>query len=367
MTIKIRLRLVGVILGLSINSHAMTSLSDDDLRQTHGQALWQLQYLAPTDAGNPNNNIGFYRVGLNAEMAINANIKRLRLGCGGVNNAINSGLCDIDFENFRLTGIVPSSAVDVAPSTDAILTNPFFEVAIRNPNQASTREVVGLRFGAQNVLGAFTIGENPDTNRPDETGEFGIHSFSGRLNADIYDVTVPLGLCSGLGFANSTRTGCSFGSFELLSGSATINNPSTNNHYYTSKSGTRLTEITAEGIPLRAVLPVLGLPITININANLVLALKNLHRFDLVNTPDFFLSVQKENLSWRMSDQSWTNVNRGWWMEVPKAEISGITAQKTYVGQFEAIGAIIGFDLTAGPVDVGQRPIDNCYGSLTFC
>ena len=211
MTITIRLHLMGTLLGLCSASHAMTSLSDDDMRQSHGQALLQMRYLDPTDAGNPNNNIGFYRVGLNAEMAINANIKRLRLGCGGVNNAINSGLCDIDFENFRLTGIVPSSAADVAPSTDAILTNPFFEVAIRNPNQASTREVVGLRFGAQNVLGAFTIGENPDTNRPDETGEFGIHSFSGRLNADIYDVTVPLGLCSGLGFANSTRTGCSFG------------------------------------------------------------------------------------------------------------------------------------------------------------
>lgn len=70
---------------------ALTQLDDQELRQVSGQSLFSLTYVAPSQNGNPHNNIGFYRVD-EADIEINANIRRLALGCDGINGA---GRCDI--------------------------------------------------------------------------------------------------------------------------------------------------------------------------------------------------------------------------------------------------------------------------------
>ena len=41
---------------------------------------------------------------------------------------------------------------------DFVLTNPYFQFAIKNPNSASTREVVGIRIGAEKAEGPLSIG-----------------------------------------------------------------------------------------------------------------------------------------------------------------------------------------------------------------
>ena len=165
---------------------AMSTLSDEELAKIDGQALFNLSYLAPGDAGNNEtaNNIGFYKLGIEAEIAANLNIKKLQLGCGGINGV---GKCDIDIDNFSLSGLGNSAAplksnTDSADDraarvqSDAVLTNPFFQFAIKNPNTAATREVVGFRIGSEAASGLLTFGtDNTDTPN-------GINSLSGYMS-----------------------------------------------------------------------------------------------------------------------------------------------------------------------------------------
>lgn len=164
---------------------AMVSLSDQELSETRGQALMSLNYIAPKDSANLEHQVngtqdlGFYRLGLEALLELNANIKKLQLGCGGANGA---GACDIDMDNVSLSGIKLDANGNPLPmtreervSSSAQLTNPFIEFAIRNPEQASLREVVGLRLGSEFAKGLLTVGENDGTVN-------GINTLSGYIN-----------------------------------------------------------------------------------------------------------------------------------------------------------------------------------------
>lgn len=143
---------------------AMQTLDDQQLSQETGQAAFFTNYIGPTDLGNPNNgvttgstnNIGFYSLGLNGTLSLNANINHLQLGCGGVNGAG----CDIDLSQVRLTGSKAGPSGTFADS-DATLQNPFLQLAIQNPTSLSTRHVVGVAFGAQNADAMLSVGQNP--------------------------------------------------------------------------------------------------------------------------------------------------------------------------------------------------------------
>lgn len=167
----------------------MHSLSDAELSNVNGQALMSLTYLAPSDSTNPMknisnagsaNNVGFYKLGLEAELELNANIKNLQLGCGGMNGADS---CDIDIKNLSLSGLPDSYDADGVPvfnngraSTSGKLSNPFIEFAISNPEKASTREVKGVRFSAEKISALLTAGleNNPTASKTD-----GIQTLSG--------------------------------------------------------------------------------------------------------------------------------------------------------------------------------------------
>lgn len=166
---------IGMLMSISATSYAeigLTSLSDDEMAAETGQALFNLSYLAPGDSGNyeGGNNIGFYKLGLEAEMQINANIKKLQLGCGGVNGANG---CDIDIDNLSLSG--NSTTREGRASSDAVLTNPFIQFAIKNPDKASLREVVGFRVSSEKVQGLLTAGT------ANSTTPNGINSISGYM------------------------------------------------------------------------------------------------------------------------------------------------------------------------------------------
>ena len=168
--------LIPLMCGLSSISIAqaasLQAMDDQALSDVTGQALMSLSYIAPTDSANKmsGQGVGFYKLGMEAELELNANIKKLQLGCGGVNGANG---CDIDIDNLSLSGL--SETRDGRVGSSAKLTNPFLEFAIKNPDSASTREVVGLRLSAEKALGLLTLGsENSD--KPD-----GINSLSGAL------------------------------------------------------------------------------------------------------------------------------------------------------------------------------------------
>lgn len=174
------------------NTSTLTSLTDTEMSATTGQALMSLSYIAPSDSANlmrnisGSNNIGFYKLGLEAELELNANIKNLQLGCGGANGANG---CDIDIKNLALSGLndgtVATGPQQGSPTfsgeraaTSAKITNPFLEFAINNPDSASTREVVGFRLGAEAIEGLLSAGlENLSTISTTD----GIQSLSGYL------------------------------------------------------------------------------------------------------------------------------------------------------------------------------------------
>ncbi|ENV36320.1 hypothetical protein F959_02850 [Acinetobacter venetianus RAG-1 = CIP 110063] len=173
-------------------SSTLHSLTDSEMSAATGQALMSLSYIAPTDSANletlrnSSSNIGFYKLGLEAKVELNANIRNLQLGCGGVNGA---GACDIDIKNLSLSGLndgtVASGSQQGSPTfsgdraaTSAQITNPFLEFAIKNPDSASTREVAGFRLSAEAIEGLLSAGlENSGILSSTD----GIQSLSGYL------------------------------------------------------------------------------------------------------------------------------------------------------------------------------------------
>lgn len=176
--LKLLFAFMGVVITNAVCADTLKSLDDQQLSQVTGQALLNLNYVAP-GGSNPNANIGFYRLGLEAVLELNANIKKLQLGCGGVKG---TG-CDIDIDNIALTGITTSTAQGAGVGTDFKLTNPFIEFAIQNPDTAATRTVTGFRLGALSALGIMNIGSNGDLNTlADDTG---INSLSGDIGVRV--------------------------------------------------------------------------------------------------------------------------------------------------------------------------------------
>ena len=168
--------LITATLGFS-QSYAMTALNDEELSEVEGQALMNLEYTAGSNGTDSlgqsytQSNLGFYKLGLSAEIELNANIKKLQLGCGGSNNTIRAG-CDIDIDNLSLSGL-PEVGKE-RPETSAKLTNPFIEFAIKNPTSAATREVMGFRVSAEKIVGLLTAGTNDGTQN-------GINTLSGYM------------------------------------------------------------------------------------------------------------------------------------------------------------------------------------------
>ncbi len=177
---------------VSTAANGLEVLNDQELSAETGQALFNLAYTAPNDsanlmtgktiAGASVGNVGFYKLGMEAEIELNANIKKLQLGCGGVNGA---GGCDVEINNLAISGLPNSydsttgapiySSTGGRPATSAKLVNPFVEFAIKNPDTASTREVIGFRSSAEKIYGLLTAG----TDNLSYASNDGIQSLSG--------------------------------------------------------------------------------------------------------------------------------------------------------------------------------------------
>ncbi|MCH7315211.1 hypothetical protein [Acinetobacter sp. ANC 3882] len=160
----------------------LVEMTDNELSAARGQALLSLGYTAP-ETTNPLKNFGYYKLGLEAKLELNANIRALQLGCGGRNGADG---CDIDMDNVSLSGPPDGKLADGTPTwskgranTSASLTNPFIEFAIKNPTSASTREVAGFRLSAEEILGYLSAGTANDINSSGISTGGGINSFSG--------------------------------------------------------------------------------------------------------------------------------------------------------------------------------------------
>jgi hypothetical protein len=101
-----------------------------------------------------------------------------------------------------------------------------------------------------------------------------------------------------------------------------------------------------------------------------------------VPTRDFYLSNQKESLHWQTistgtfgGSVATTNgsvsipmAEKGWWMYLPQVQVPNLTSnQSIRISTLEVFGGLFGGRVDVNPVDLQQRPADNCYGNLTFC
>lgn len=406
----------------------LVPMSDAELSATRGQALMGMSYIAPTDSASnssSNGNMGFYRLALDAQLELNANIKKLQLGCGGVNGA---GACDIDIDYLSLSGGTVDSTSTERASSSAIITNPFLEFAVKNPDSASTREIQGFRLSAKSLSGLLTFGlENGDA-------PSGINSLSG------YMVTKPTGgtvttnpyygitqdetntaitgratVLGNLYTVPFTSTGYNLnlgaGSGTLSMGQQIITGKRINtaNLNATAKVG----GLAVTGT-LDATASVLGLPIPIsgnvtgtvnNLDVNVAIkqSLGYFHAAQL-NGSAGYLSVQGVNILW---PEAASTAQTGWWLELTNPiDIGQITpvgsvdiALSTIVDALGQVSAyldknpvdcgllasscLIAGNLPIGTVDLtGKTPASmaltnivlqkqsfsaNCYGSLKFC
>ena len=71
-------------------------------------------------------------------------------------------------------------------------------------------------------------------------------------------------------------------------------------------------------------------------------------------------------LKWQTKDNQgntiWQSAQRGWSLRVPRIEITNFTTGVVEADVFESLAVAI-----VNNPDLQQVPIDNCYGSLTFC
>jgi hypothetical protein len=193
-------------------AHAVVPMSDTDLAQVSGQALFD------TTKSTNGSGITFYTIGLDAALAMNTNIQNMQLGCGGTNG---SGDCDIDVQRFSVSG---SPGVNGCPSSgsvascDAILTRPQITLAIANDGTPQ-RQVIGFQLGAQNIAGQLGFGS--------------FNKFSGYLSATTnvtmqaannVAVTCGTGSCTGTTQTDCNATTCNgSGGFGFVSGGFTAN------------------------------------------------------------------------------------------------------------------------------------------------
>ncbi len=167
---------LALLLGvLSLSGWAMTSLDDRALSDVTGQALIQMSQITGTGTsgatGTGSSGLTFYRLGFDGSIDLNANINQLRLGCGGINGA---GGCDISIDQMSISG---NGCANRALNCDAVMTNPYIELAIANNSTPTTRSLAGFRVSAQNMSGLLSFGQNGPTPN-------GINTFSGYMTTN---------------------------------------------------------------------------------------------------------------------------------------------------------------------------------------
>lgn len=366
--------LVLSMIGMASTAQAMIPLDDNDLSKIEGQALLNMSVqvgksvsaieVDPTDPSKQitttinQSNISFYKLGLNAEMELNTNIRKLQLGCGGV----NGNGCDIDIDYLSLSGI--SDTADGRASSSALIKNPFIELAIKNPNTASQRQVAGFRVSAESIQGLLTFGlENSETKN-------GINSLSGyMITADATGTVKTAAVNSGLtqttlgkvitGIAKSS-TGAIQTPFastaydiKLSEASGTLSLPSqiiVGSRMKTAylKGTSVVNGIVQSGtINANASLSGLTIPIsgdlsgTINnlgVNVSIAEDLGYFHKINLNGTAAS-LSLQSENLIW--TDAKSVS-KQGWWLELSNPiDIGDVTPLQKVTITNEAVAATL--------------------------
>lgn len=384
-----RLRAASIMvlaLGAGTAHAEMQAIADEDLADVAGQALFVADKILPNSlpgagGGGSSTDFTFYRIGLDAVLDLNMNIDRLKLGCGGVNDNLVAGVCDIDLEYVRLMG--RCTTVGCGQTTDGKLqrgsgdpvtsdfrmVRPYLELAIRNDGSKTQREVVGIKIGAQTVDGYMGVGGiNPPGSPAPVGNNFGLNAISGYLNTSL---SAYIRATSALGNGN-VCAGRPAG-YADCAGNPTVMVPIA----AARTTGTRQTELQLPGVELWNLHGAGGLLALFDgstLYMNLREDLRYVHGIALENTNDFFLSMQRERVRYPTYTKSGYSVqaNTGWWMNIPKVELKDLEPPPVDLGcpGFLCLGALDAFvypGIFQQNADLGLRAVRNCYGATEFC
>lgn len=379
----------------------LQEINDVDLRSQMGQGLLDMTTIVPGQNGaaaatSNDSGLTFYRMSLNGQLDMNVNINHMQLGCGGINDAINVKVCDIDINYLSLMGNNGSGGAG-QPGSNFSMNKPYVTIAVNNSGNAN-RELVGIQIGAASATGFMSIGRpynNGATNQ-----EMGGSCSGGN------DINCQTGLTSFSGYTGLVMTGTVQGS--VLGGNFTsCLSQSTNANYCNNSSmgtgqravvsGTRVTDayVLLNQIPTNACTPLLfcwfgssadGSGINIKANIGFTENMRYIHGFGLNNLQNFFLSFQRQAVDWPNYDftatgsstdaagTSWPNAyahtaNTGWWMNFPSDLQLAVNSTGQSMSAGQALGSLFGATVYMSNLNLGsaQTPAKNCFGSVQFC
>lgn len=414
-------------------TRGMTAMTDEDMDDIHAQGLFWSDKISGSELTGSNaysTPFTFYRVGLDADLALNMNIAKLQLGCGGVNDFLNAKAgCDIDIDYATLMG---RSGVDPGnPLSAFTLRRPYLEFAVKGDGTAN-REIVGIKIGTQSADGAIvggrryetdgavnqenmlSISNSCDTDASVGAGALGCHSginsVSGFLGSEMsLSMRVKAQICGSFlidgvwcGFSNRLwipldAWGCTGRTQTTDDNCGTANSDA----LFIDLAGTRMdnlglqaASLNLEGNGLSGVLTqLLG-----NAYASLNADLRLVHKLTLENTGDFFLSFQREPVAYprfskmtpeaelpsgAMDSCKSTNFNQarcgsayavpantGWWLNLPSVKLLDVYNDNANIGNLSIGDAL---SLLAAPgyqidqAEFQMTPYKNCYGAARFC
>lgn len=136
----IRAGLVSLMLIAAPAWGQLRAMPEQEMSEMHAQGLLVLN-------NSSYGGFDFSRIALGADVALNANLRNIRLGEYGYAARNGSG-ADIDMPLMqfgRSDGTQDQRLVQI--------TNPYIEFVYRNVGNAATREVVGVRFGFDSIAG----------------------------------------------------------------------------------------------------------------------------------------------------------------------------------------------------------------------
>lgn len=447
-------------IAVAASARGMVALADEEMAAVGGQGLFLSDKIVGTNLlGGSNlhaayhNPFTYYRMGLDAKLSMNINIAKLQLGCGGVNDALNRFACDLDMDYVRFMGTNGSTSpagygayAGTAGGDSAFqMVRPYLELAVKNDGNPATREVVGIKFGAESVTGALSIGRNyptgatnlengyagsttgsaapgpgPITNTCNNAAQFGnatlacdsgINSASGFLGVEI---SAKLGIVGDVCLTALCllpialdATGC-VGRLTIPTTGCGGDNSSGGEPTYLDANGSRFTSLTLGSIPLRAagegvvqLLNTIGID---NIYATLYMDLRLLHHVTFNNSPDFFISFQRERVAYpsygkqpltasvpagnpefdacgasarypagsipaRCGSSYGLPANTGWWLNAPVVKFMDIQASLN-LGEVPFSNLLNAFGPPGIRIDnpkFGLIAARNCYGAAHFC
>lgn len=404
----------------------LVAMDEADMGDIHAQGLFWSDRILGNELVGANaysTPFNFYRVGLDGELALNVNIGKLQLGCGGVNDFVNAAAgCDINIDYAALMG---RNGTDPGnPLSAFILNRPYLEFAVKNDGSGS-REIVGMKIGAQSADGAITAGRryangqvnqenmlsNNCTGASVGAGALGCHSginsvsgFLGaemsltmRVQAQVCLGAILFGACIGIPFPLDAW-GC-VGRTQTGSDDCGV---AKNDALFVDIAGTRMQGLGLRAAQLSLSGSVLG-DLIGNAYASLNADLRLVHKLTFENTNDFFISFQREPVAYpryskmaptaemqangtyatAMDACATTNYNRarcnsayavpantGWWLNAPSVKLLDVLNPTANVGLLslgDALALLAAPGYLIDQAEFNMTPFKNCYGATRFC